>query len=40
MRRVGVRELDEGDQEVQIFSYNINTRDIICNMINIINTAV
>ena len=40
MRRVGVRELDEGDQEVHIFSYNINTRDIICNMINIINTAV
>ena len=40
MRRVGVKELDEGGQEVQIFSYKINTRDIMCTMINIINTAV
>ena len=32
--------MDEGGQKVQIFIYKINTRDIMCNMINIINTAV
>ena len=40
MRGVEVRELDEGGQKVQIFSYKINTRDIKYNMINIINSAV
>ena len=38
-RREG--ELNEGNQNVQTFSYKIiSTRDIIYNMIHIINTAV
>ena len=36
----GKGELDEGGQKVQTCSYEINTRDVMYNMINIINTAV
>ena len=33
-------ELDEGSQKVQTSSYKISTRDVIFNMINIINMAI
>ena len=33
-------ELDEGSQKVQTSSHKINTRDVMYNTINIINTAV
>ena len=33
-------ELVEGSQKVQIYSYKISARDVMYNLINIINTAV
>ena len=39
---IGEEELDEGGQKVQTSRYKIRkfTRDVTCNMENIINTAV
>ena len=39
---IGEGELDEGSQKVQTSRYKIRkfTRDVTCNMKNIINTAV
>ena len=33
-------KLDEGGRKLQTPSYKINTRDVMYNMINIINTAI
>ena len=37
---VGEGELDSSSQKAQTSSYKVNTKDVIFNMINIINTAV
>ena len=34
------QELDEGSQKAQTRSYKINTKDMMYNIINVINTSV